>query len=200
MRAVGVDIGGTRIRVVLVEPDGRVVAREDAPTKAERGAAAVIETVSVLIRGLADGGAPAAIGVGISGPVDALTRIVSNPFTLAGWPPTDIRAPLASAFGVPVVVENDANAAALGEWWTGAGRGAHRLVMVTVGTGIGVGLLVDGVVQRGADGRHGEAGHMVLDPAGPPCSCGARGCWEALASGTALQARARGSLGARAKP
>ena len=85
-----------------------------------------------------------------------------------------------------MVVENDANAAALGEWWRGAGRDAARLAVVTIGTGIGVGLLVDGTVQRKTDGGHGEAGHQLLDPNGPPCYCGARGCWEALAAGPAL--------------
>jgi glucokinase len=112
--------------------------------------------------------------------------VVSNHYTLAGWGPIDIREPLRAWFGTEVMVENDANAAALGEWWRGAGRYSKRLATVTVGTGIGVGLLIDGQVQRGADGSHGEAGHQVIDPSGPRCYCGARGCWESLAAGPAL--------------
>ncbi len=145
------------------------------------------------VRGLARGATSPlqAIGIGITGPVDINTGIVTNPFTLDGWPATDIRGPFAEAFGVPVAIDNDANVAAVGEWWLGAGMGMRRMTMITIGTGVGVATLVDGQIQRTSRGAHGEAGHMVLDPNGPLCYCGARGCWEVLASGTSLDRNAR---------
>ncbi|WP_037502460.1 ROK family protein [Solirubrobacter soli] len=173
MTVVALDIGGTNIRAARVDADGTILARRVAPTTRE-------PALDALVAELADEQV-AAIGVGVTGPV--VDGVVENPHTLPGWEGLDLRAALRS-FGVPVVVDNDANAAALGEWWLG-GR-ASRLAMVTFGTGIGVGSVVDGVVQRGPAGVHGEAGHMVLDPAGPPCYCGARGCWEQLAAGPAL--------------
>ena len=116
-----------------------------------------------------------AIGIGVTGPVDHVSGVVDNPHTLPGWEGLDLPGVFTS-FGVPVVVDNDANAAALGEWWTGAR--ADRLAMVTLGTGIGVGFVVRGEVVRGPGGVHREAGHQVLDPNGLMCYCGARGCWS----------------------
>jgi glucokinase len=195
MTLIGIDIGGTNSRVGTVSPEGRVLVRAAAPTDAARGSAATITTLLDMIHQvLSDSHArlsgPSAIGIAISGPIDVNTGIVSNPYTLGGWPPTDIVSPFRAAFqGAVVIAENDANAAAVGEWRVGVGRGANRFVMVTLGTGIGVGFLVDGQIQRGSNGSHGEAGHLVLDPSGPSCYCGAKGCWESLASGTALSNR-----------
>ncbi|HEV7252497.1 MAG TPA: ROK family protein [Mesorhizobium sp.] len=197
MNLVGLDIGGTHVRVALVDEAGQVRAQAYGPTHAQRGASTSISLMIQMVRDLLSGASVPrlqGLGIGITGPVDAATGVVSNPYTLAGWPPTDIRTPFAEAFGVPVTVDNDANVAAIGEWWMGAGKGSRRLAMVTIGTGIGVATLVDGRVQRAADGRHGEAGHMVLNPAGPPCYCGANGCWEVLASGTALGREAKSRL------
>jgi len=194
MSCVGVDIGGTNVRLVILDRSGGILAGRRLQTAPERGAAETIGAIIMAIQGLvADSGAEPleALGIGITGPVDVVTGIVSNPYTLEGWPSTDLRAPFADAFGVPVAIDNDANVAAVGEWWRGAGKGARRMTMVTVGTGIGVATLIDGIVQRAVDGRHGEAGHMVLDPAGAQCYCGARGCWEVLASGTALGLHAK---------
>jgi len=92
---------------------------------------------------------------------------------------------------VPVRLENDADAAALGEYWQGAGRGAHRLYAVTVGTGVGTALIMEGEIYRGVDGSHPEGGHQLIDPNGPECYCGHRGCWESLISGTAISGAAR---------
>jgi len=193
MTAIGVDIGGTHVRLLHIAPTGRILGRHRLKTRPERGAAATIAAIVDAIRQLAaapNTGLVRAVGIGISGPVDVATGIVNNPFTLSGWPPTDFRAPFIDALGVPVVIDNDANVAAFGEWWLGAGQGARRMTMVTIGTGIGVATLVDGQAQRTTDGRHGEAGHMVLNPSGEKCYCGARGCWEVLSSGTALDKRA----------
>lgn len=193
MSVVGIDIGGTNLRALAVADDGGIQARVTAATTPERGPEATIAELVAMIRRLETetGRAATALGIGVTGPVDPFTGIVTNPFTLGGWPPTDLLQPFRETFGVPVAIDNDANVAAVGEGWLGAGRGYRRLAMVTIGTGLGVASLVDGVVQRGVDGRHGEAGHMVLDPAGPACYCGANGCWEVLASGTAIGRRAR---------
>jgi glucokinase len=183
---VALDIGGTNLRVAAVDADGTIRARRTAPTASRRGIPHGMTTAFALIEAVLDGGRPSAIGVGITGPVDHRTGVVENPHTLPGWEGLNLPGSLGPRFGVPVVVDNDANAAALGEWWRGAGAGAKRLAMITLGTGIGAGFVIDGVVQRGRDGAHGEAGHQVLDPSGPECYCGARGCWEMLAAGPAL--------------
>ena len=189
MTIIALDIGGTNIRVASVAGDGTIHGRRTAPTESQRGTAHGVAAMIAMIEdvlGEVGSRAPQAIGVGVSGPVDHSTGIIANPHTLPGWEGLDLRGSLGARFAVPVVVDNDANAAAIGEWWLGAGRGARRLAAVTIGTGIGVAFLVDGDVQRTPDGRHGEAGHHVLDPHGPACYCGARGCWEQLAAGPAL--------------
>jgi glucokinase len=185
---IGVDIGGTNTRVGLLTPQGTLLARRSAPTRPERGSSAALEQLIELIEALLDDdvGTLEGIGVAVTGPVDPRTGIVNNPYTLRGWGPTNLVGPLRDRFRVSVEIENDANAAALGEWWRGAGQDSRRLAVVTIGTGIGVGLLIDGHVQRKPDGSHGEAGHHVLDPEGPPCYCGAHGCWEVLAAGPAI--------------
>jgi glucokinase len=190
---VGIDLGGTSVRLVLVDRAGRVLGRATAATAPERGASETLGAIIASVRRLQAQADVAleALGIGVTGPVDPYTGVVTNPFTLGGWPATDLRAPFKNAFAIPVAVDNDANVAAIGEWWMGAGRGFSRVVLVTLGTGIGVASLVDGNIQRAVDGRHGEAGHMVIDPHGPPCYCGANGCWESLASGTAIGRAAR---------
>jgi glucokinase len=193
MSVVGIDIGGTNVKLVVVDTAGRILARATETTSPERGPDKTIATIIECARrlGAQAGVVPGALGIGVTGPVDPFTGIVSNPFTLGGWPATDLREPFRAAFDIPVAVDNDANVAAVGEWWMGAGRGFTRVAMVTLGTGIGVASLVGGRIQRAVDGRHGEAGHMVLNPGGPACYCGAHGCWESLASGTAIGRAAR---------
>ena len=177
MSVVALDIGGTNVRAALVDADGTILARRTAPTERD-GAGTLLALASEVVDPRVT-----AIGIGVTGPVDHVSGVVDNPHTLPGWEGLDLPGVFTS-FGVPVVVDNDANAAALGEWWTGAR--ADRLAMVTLGTGIGVGFVVRGEVVRGPGGVHGEAGHQVLDPNGPTCYCGARGCWEQLAAGPAL--------------
>ena len=134
-----------------------------------------------------------ALGIGATGPLDTRAGRIRNPYTLATWADVDVRGPLEAAFGVPVTLENDAVAAALGEWWQGAGRGSDGMAMVTFGTGIGVAVVRDGQAYRGAGRAHPEAGHLIVDPSGPRCYCGAQGCWEPLAAGPALVRMARAS-------
>ncbi len=128
------------------------------------------------------------VGVGCAGPVSAHTGVINNPYTLPTWEACDIVTPLAAEFDRPAYLENDADAAALGEWFAGAGRGAASVVMLTLGTGVGGGVVLEGRVYRGTHGEHPELGHLPVDPNGPECYCGTRGCLESIASGTALAA------------
>ena len=116
---------------------------------------------------------------------------INNPYTLPTWEDVPIVDFLVDRFGVPVSLENDADAAALGEYWQGAGRDVQRLCAVTVGTGIGTAYILHGKIVRGNGGWHPEGGHMIIDPSGPQCYCGAKGCWESLASGSAIALFAR---------
>lgn len=202
MTIVAADIGGTHTRVARVTTDGTIVARRDTLTRPERGAAAAIAEMSVFIDELlAESATPlTGLGLAVTGPVDTASGILDNPYTLGGWGPTDLITPFQERFGVRPQIENDANSAALGEWVYGAGRGSRRLAMITIGTGIGVGLIADGKIQRRSDGAHGEAGHHLLDPNGPRCYCGARGCWEVLAAGPALVRLAIGEVSGTAEP
>jgi glucokinase len=184
-----IDIGGTKIAVGAVDASGRVLAQRKCPTQAERGLAEGLERMRAMLRQVVAGagGSLEGIGIGCTGRMDAKTGRLSKNDFLPGWEGADLALELSRAFGVSAAIENDANAAALGEWAWGAGAGKHRFLLVTVGTGIGVGLVLDGQLYRGVDGSHPEIGHHVIDPSGPPCFCGARGCWESLASGAALE-------------
>ena len=183
-----VDIGGTKIAVGMVNKAGRVLARTECPTAAERGPADGLARIAAMLRETAAqvGGAMRGIGVGCTGPVDPLAGTIGDVEFLPGWQGFDLVGELARTFAVPTAMENDADAVALGEAAWGAGRGAHSLMYVTISTGIGGGLVLDGQLYRGVDGAHPEIGHHVIDPSGPACYCGAHGCWESLASGPAM--------------
>jgi glucokinase len=131
------------------------------------------------------------IGIGCTGPLDPIRGTIHNPFTLPTWENVPIVDWMQKAFNAPATLENDADAAALGEYWQGAGQNAKRLYAVTVGTGIGTALIVDGQIYRGLDGSHPEGGHMILDASGPACYCGMHGCWESLCAGPAIERQAR---------
>jgi glucokinase len=194
--AAGIDLGGTNVRVGVVEPNGHVRAFESAPFDARRGAAPGLNQIADLVRKcLREAGDPplAAIGIGASGPLDVRAGRIRNPYTLETWVDVDVRGPLEEAFEVSVTLENDAVVAALGEWWQGAGRGSACLAVVTFGTGIGVAVVRGGRAYRGAGDAHPEAGHLLIDPSGPRCYCGTQGCWEQLAAGPALVRMARAS-------
>jgi glucokinase len=193
---VGMDIGGSKIAAAVVSEQGEILSRESIATQAERGFEDGLRRIEALLaRLLARApGKLAAIGIGCAGPVDPVRGTIDNPYTLPTWDDVNIVAPLRERFGVPVALENDADVAAMGEVWLGAGRGGRIVVMVTIGTGIGGAVILDGQIYRGIDGAHPEIGHQCLDPTGPPCYCGARGCWESLASGTAIASAARARM------
>lgn len=188
-QAIGaVDIGGTKIAVGVVAPDGRIYRRYEFPTGDEPDPEAALRRMANLLRkGMAETGTSLeGIGIGATGPVDPQTGVFGNVEFLPGWEGFNIVQAFDEALGLPAAVENDADAAALGEAAWGAGRGWVRFVYVTVSTGIGVGLVFDGQLYRGLEGAHPEIGHMLIDPSGPACSCGFHGCWESLASGTGV--------------
>jgi glucokinase len=201
---IGIDIGGTIVRLGTFSPQGRLLGMREAPIEAAQGPQAGLDLIRRMVEaalrdpqmsGSKDRASQPAnltgIGVGCTGPLDPLRGIINNPFTLPTWESVPIVDYLNGCFHVPVKLENDADAAALGEYWQGAGRGVKRLSAITVGTGIGTALILDGHIDRGLDGWHPEGGHMALDPCGPACYCGANGCWEILASGMAIARTAR---------
>jgi glucokinase len=183
-----IDIGGTKIAVGLVDRSGHIHARRSAPTAPLATPEAGLSAISAMLRSMLDetGAALDGIGIGCTGPVYPLSGTVGWVEFLPGWEGANLIAPLENEFGVPAAIENDADAAALGEWAWGAGQGTHTFLLVTVGTGIGAGLITGGRLYRGVEGAHPEIGHMVIDPAGPHCFCGAHGCWESLASGPSM--------------
>jgi glucokinase len=195
---LGIDIGGTKIAAAAVTPQGEIVSRATMPTQAERGFPDGLRRIEALLDEILAAApeqvAPAGIGIGCPGPLDPLRGTIDNPYTLPTWDGVNIVAPLRARWGVPVRLENDADAAAMGEVWLGAGRGGRTVVMITVGTGIGGALIVDGRIYRGVAGAHPEIGHLRIDAAGPECYCGLRGCWEAVAAGPAIEADARAHM------
>ncbi|MBM3469990.1 MAG: ROK family protein [Armatimonadetes bacterium] len=196
--AIGVDLGGTKTLTALVDGRGEVVARVRVATPAT-GPDGVIEAIVACVTELSDqsGIAPRStlgVGVGAPGPLDPDSGVVFEPPNLPGWRDVPLAALMAERLGVPAFVENDANAAAMAEWWVGAGRGVDDLVYLTVSTGIGGGLILGGRLYRGASGTAGEVGHMVIARGGPECGCGRAGCLEALASGPAIAREARQAL------
>jgi glucokinase len=184
-----VDIGGTKIAVGMVGETGQILAQTECPTAPELGLANGLDRITTM---LTETAAKAdaelrGIGIGCTGRPDVLAGTLRDVSAfLPGWEGANIVAELSSRFGVSVVIENDADAAALGEAVWGAGRGLQRFIYVTIGTGIGGGLVFDGQLYRGVDGAHPEIGHHVIDHTGPACFCGAHGCWESLASGSAM--------------
>jgi glucokinase len=179
---VGIDVGGTKCLGVRLGDDGEVVAESRLPTPS--GAGAILDTVAELVGEL---GPTGAVGVGLPGMVDRAGVLRGAPNLVTGRDGLDVRGGLAARLpGVSVVLNNDATCAAWAEHRAGAARGVDDMVLVTVGTGLGGGVVSDGRLLRGGHGLAGEVGNMVVDPYGPPCSCGGRGCWEALAAGPAL--------------
>ncbi len=190
---VGIDVGGTNIVVGTVAQDGsEIVGLESEPTLPEQGPDAVVERIVQLARrciAQASDKEIAGVGIGSPGPLDTKTGVVLLTPNL-GWHNMPLRDLVAGALGLPGSLDNDANCAVFGEWWRGAARGADYVVGLTVGTGIGGGIVLHGDIYRGASDIAGEIGHMTIDSTGRRCKCGNYGCLEAYASGPAIAARA----------
>ncbi|WP_043638422.1 ROK family glucokinase [Nonomuraea candida] len=189
MLTIGVDIGGTKVAAGVVDDEGRIVEHTLRPTAADRPDV-VAGTVADIVRELSEGRAIEAVGVGAAGFVDETRSMVRFAPNLA-WREEPLQKKISDLVGLPVVIENDANAMAWGETRFGAGRGQSHVVCLTLGTGIGGGLVIDGQLYRGRWGMGAELGHMQVLPGGRLCGCGNVGCWEKYASGQALVAEAR---------
>ena len=200
---IGVDLGGTNIVAGAMPEDGsREIAMRSEPTRADQGADAVVDRIArmidtVIAETIAETSAKredfAGVGIGSPGPLDRERGIVIVTPNL-GWKNFPLRDEVSKRVGLPASLDNDANCATLGEWWCGAAKGARHVIGITIGTGIGGGLILDGRLFHGASDVAGEIGHTTIDSTGRRCKCGNYGCLEAYASGPAIAERAREAL------
>ena len=193
MRILGIDLGGTNIKAGLCDARGRILADLSIPTEAHLGRDHAIRRIVEAAKRVNAGAE--VCGIGVPGPLDLGRTMIYKAINLPGWVKVPLPRLLSRALGLRVVMENDANCAGVGEAVAGAGRGCPSVALFTLGTGIGGGLILDGKLWIGANGGAGEFGHMILDPRGPTCGCGQRGCLEALASATAVVRRYRALTG-----
>lgn len=203
-KAIGIDIGGTKITVGAVDSSGTIIVHRTFATEPEQGFDRALDRImesvnQVICEARWSRQDICGVGVGCPGPVDPQRGTIHNPYTLPGWEGCNMIAPLSKEFGTTIYLENDADAALLGEVFAGAARACTNVVMLTFGTGIGSGILVDGRIYRGHQGEHPELGHIPIESDGPECYCGRKGCFETIASGTALSkaGRAAGFSGSR---
>lgn len=187
----GVDIGGTHIKIVLLDSGGNLVAQGKIETDAGRGPGPALERLMQEVKSLLASrnimqGEMRALGIGAAGPLDTARGVVVQAPNLPGWEGTPINEILNRGLEIPVFLENDANLAAFGEHRLGAGRGSDSLICLTLGTGIGGGIIIDGEILSGALGAGAEPGHITIEQGGARCACGNRGCLEAMASATAV--------------
>jgi len=193
---LGIDLGGTKILTAVTNTQGKMLSRDHSITPAKEGQEAVIKSILESVgRALAQAhiSTPdlAAVGIGAPGLSNPETGVLFTSPNLPGWKDVPLRDIIEKELGKKAFLINDANAAAIGELYFGAGRGALNFIYITVSTGIGGGIIIDGKIYTGSTGTAGELGHMVIDDEGPQCNCGNKGCWETLASGTALSREAR---------
>jgi len=189
---IGVDLGGTRFRVAAVAGDGRLLQRIAEPTRVHEGRDAVLRRIYAAIRQVRAGAAPRrplAVGLAAPGPLNPWTGVIYSPPNMPGWDEVPLKEIMEEELGLPVLVGNDANVAALGEHRFGAGRGCSDIVYITVSTGIGGGIISGNRLLLGGHGLAGEIGHQTIIAGGPLCGCGNYGCLEALSSGTAIARR-----------
>jgi len=193
---IGMDIGGTNLRGALVTPEGRIVRQLKIASDADDGIDAVVDNIARLVSELGREGDVSGVGVGIAGVIDSRAGVITQAPNIANVVNYPIRDNLVKKLGgdINIAIENDANCAALGEWWMGAGRDAASIVMITLGTGVGGGIILGGKLWSGADGMGGEVGHMTIYPDGALCNCGNYGCLESCASATAVRRMVKETL------
>ncbi|RKX24119.1 MAG: ROK family protein [Candidatus Zixiibacteriota bacterium] len=202
----GIDIGGTSIKYGLVDSQGKILFKKQRPTVVDKGAEPLIHLVTNIAEGLMYHAAEEDhdvrwLGVGTPGAVDARSgTVIGSAPNIDGWQGMAIGSVLGERLNMPVHVDNDVNAMALAESRFGAGVGYDSIVCVAVGTGVGGGIVLNGKLWRGANHTAGEIGHIVIDPNGPECRCGNRGCVEAFCSSAAIIARVRKKLGGKLTP
>ena len=200
--AIGIDLGGTNLRAALIDDTGRILARRSCASEISTGSDAVIKVMAALAMNLLDEDTPGkdtivGVGVGAPGPLRIRDGQLVQAVNLPGWTNVRLREELESRLKIPVVLENDGNAAAFGEWWLGAGDQRHDLVMLTLGTGVGGGVILNGRVFHGHFDNAAEIGHTIVIPGGIRCGCGQRGCLEQYASAAHIVRRVRKALDER---
>ena len=191
-----IDLGGTNVRAIVADLDGKVLGEDIRPSRASEGLDATIDTMVAALEAASAGAAISladlkGLGIASPGAVDSANGIVPEAPQLVGWKDVPLVRLMNDRLGLPAWLENDANAAALGENRYGAGQGTKNMLYLTVSTGVGGGIIINGDLYRGTRGAAGEMGHVIIDINGPPCGCGGRGCLESLASGTAIARRGR---------
>ncbi len=202
--SIGVDLGGTNLRIAVIDEQGNLIEKVSLKTRVSLGRDYVIHEMCDAIRRLTSQHEPAGqllgIGIGVPGIIDLRTGFLRECPNLPGWSDTPVQAEFERRLGVKVVLDNDANAAALGEKWLGAARHVQDLAIFTLGTGVGGGLMLDGKIWHGMTGMAGEFGHMTIDKEGILCSCGSRGCLEQYASANAIMRMAAEAIDSGAAP
>ena len=200
-----IDLGGTKLLSVIASADGEILSRNLRPSQTKEGLESVLARIGESLgAALTEAGRQrsdlSAVGVASPGAIEFDRGVVSEAPQLPGWRDVPLRDLLQERLGLPVLLDNDANAAAFGELTFGAGKGSRHLIYLTISTGIGGGIIIDGQLYRGKHGAAAELGHIVVAMGGPVCPCGARGCLEAIASGTAMAWRAQELLDAGKAP
>ena len=207
--AIGVDLGGTNLRIAAVDSTGKTLEKITTSTEVARGRDQVIDEMCAAIqqiiiqqRGIQQHGAGelAGIGIGVPGIIEMQTGMLHESPNLPGWHNYPVRDEIERRLQTAVVLENDANAAALGEKWLGAAAGVDDMCMFTLGTGVGGGLVLQGKIWHGMTGMAGELGHINVEPEGHPCNCGSRGCLEQYASATAVKRLAQEAIASGTAP
>jgi glucokinase len=198
-KIIGIDLGGTKIAAVLATEDGAILSMVVMPTLAAEGLDRVLGRLEDIARTVTrQANVPlsevSGVGVGAPSPVDIVKGIVTEPPNLPGWHNVPLKTLMEKKLRLPVFVGNDANVTAQAEYFFGAGRGTRNMIYITASTGIGGGFILNGRLYLGSDGAAGEVGHTIVKEYGPRCNCGNIGCWEALASGTALARDARARI------
>jgi glucokinase len=191
-----IDIGGSKIEVGIADRKGNLLAQERFKTQSERGPEAVVSQAVAALKVLVGERNEKLVGIGVGcvGPLDLVAGVIKSPPNFPGWQHVPLKSMLEKGLDAPVLIENDANAAALAEFHFGAGQGASILVYVTVSTGVGGGIIVNGRLLHGVGGGAGEFGHQTIHPGGLPCGCGNCGCLEVYASGTAIVGLAKAAI------
>jgi glucokinase len=202
--AIGVDLGGTNLRIAAVDSDGKVLEKITTSTQVARGRDQVIDEMCTAIQEVVskqkNAGELAGIGIGVPGIIEMKTGMLRESPNLPGWHNYPVRDEIQRRLKTTVILENDANAAALGEKWLGAAAGVDDMCMFTLGTGVGGGVVMQGQIWHGMTGMAGELGHINVEPDGHPCKCGSRGCLEQYASATAVKRMAQETISAGNAP
>ncbi len=202
--AIGVDLGGTNLRISAIDEQGRLLEKITTGTQVKLGRDAVISEMAAAIQGVSakfsDGAKLIGVGIGVPGIIDKRTGMLRESPNLPGWNDYPVRAEIEKRLQTTVILENDANVAAFGEAWLGAAKGLENSCIITLGTGVGGGIVLDGKIWRGMSGMAGEVGHVTVDPNGPKCNCGNNGCAERYASATAIVSMARQAIAAGTAP